>query len=562
MSLRVRALRSVSAVALVVSAGVIVTPSALPAEASAGQNVVDGLTSPVDSLVAQLFGAGVTASNIRFTGDPSAIGSFAGMSAVGLDSGIALSTGPVSTGIVGPHGVVPASRNLGAPGDADASVIAGAQTFDAAVLEFDLVPRAQSLSITYVFGSAEYEHWIGKGFNDAFGFFVNGRNCALIEGEPVQIDSVNSNVNASLYVSNMSGAIDTAMNGFTVPLSCVARVEPGVGNQVKLVIADAGDADLDSTVLLAAGGFVSNSAPSAGNISFTVSGDAKAAVTFPGVDADGDVLTYTVTAAPAHGSFAVSGAGGTYSPADGFVGLDGFEYTVTDGLATSEPYRVTIQVSDPAVPAPPVRDVRYETVAGEDTALTLVARFADGIEFDPSTLDFDIVRLPTFGTLSGTGALRTYRAADDYEGPDSFEYTASAIATSASPAFFAAGPASTRATAVSAATAAGAPASSASALTASPPAPTRVTSDPVTVRLDVAARPLPQTQPRTVPVFPPSPVKVDQTLPQSADERLARTGADIAPLAGFAVVALLAGVAFLTSRALLRARRGGSRPIR
>ncbi|WP_426625151.1 choice-of-anchor L domain-containing protein [Leifsonia sp. McL0607] len=548
-----RALRCVSAVALFVGAGVIVAPVAPAADASPGQAVVDGAALSIDSLVAQLIGEGVTASNVRFAGDPQAIGSFSGMSAIGLGSGVALSTGQVSKGVLGPHGM-PASNRLGTPGDADASLLAGSETFDAAVLEFDVVPRAQSLSITYVFGSAEYEQWINPGYNDAFGFFVNGRNCAVIEGEPVRIATINSNVNASLYVDNTSGAVDTAMNGFTVPLSCVAPVVPGVANHVKLVIADTADAELDSTVLLAAGGFVSNSVPSAGNISFSVSGDASAAVTFPGVDADGDALTYAVTGAPAHGSFALSGPGGTYTPAAGYVGQDAFEYVVTDGLATAGPYRVTIDVSKPAASAQPVRDVRYDTVAGEDTALTLVARFADDIEYDPSTVEFDIVRTPTHGTLSGAGAQRTYRAADDYEGSDSFEYTASAIAGSVSVTQLTAGSAGTR-TASSA--------TGAAVVTAGSPVPgTRVTSDPVTIRLDVAARPLPQTQPRTVPVFPPSPVKVDPALPQTADERLARTGVDLAPIGGFVVVAILAGVALLTSRTLLRARHSGSRSSR
>ncbi len=560
MSLRARALRSVSAVAVFVGAGVVVAPLAPAADASPGQAVVDGTAASIESLVARLIGEGVTASNIRFAGDPRAIGSFAGMSSIGLESGIALSTGSVSGGIAGPHGAN-ASTRMGTPGDADAAVLAGVATFDAAVLEFDVVPRAQNLSITYVFGSAEYESWIGKGYNDAFGFFINGQNCAVIEGEPVRIDAVNAKVNAGLYVGNTSGAVDTAMNGFTVPLSCVAPVEPGVANHVKLVIADAADADFDSTVLLAGGGFVSNSVPSAGNISFSVSGEAKAAVTFPGVDADSDTLAYVVTAAPAHGTFALSGSGGTYTPAAGFVGQDVFEYVVTDGIATSDPYRVTIEVSKPDASAAPIRNVRYDTVAGEDTALTLVARFADDVDYDVSTVDFDIVRPPAHGTLSGTGAQRTYRAVDDYEGSDSFDYTVSAIAGSASAIPLAAGPASARiaSSATDAATVVAAVSRSPGARAAPG---VRVTSDPVTVRLDVAARPLPQTQPRTVPVFPPSPVQVDASAPQTAEERLARTGADIGHIGGFAAVVLLAGAAFLTSRALLRARHSGFRPSR
>ncbi|MFF2773057.1 choice-of-anchor L domain-containing protein, partial [Streptomyces bacillaris] len=316
--------------------------------------MTDGTTSPVESFVAQLVGEGVTTSGIRFTGDPRAIGSFAGMDALGVPSGVALSTGRVAE-IPGPHGRSLSTR-LGTPGDEDATALAGARTRDAAVLEFDVVPASTSLSIDYVFGSAEYNDWVGKGFNDVFGFFVNGANCAVIGEAPVSVDSVNAHSNAELFIDNTAGSVDTALNGFTVPLRCVAPVSAHEQNHVKLVIADVQDAILDSVVLLAAGGVVSNAPPAAADMAFTMSAGSSASVEFPGTDPDGDELTYAIVSEPSHGTFRSTGSGGVYTPEAGFAGADAFEYNVSDGHSTAGPYRVDIDVVEDVSLTPIVRN--------------------------------------------------------------------------------------------------------------------------------------------------------------------------------------------------------------
>ena len=56
---------------------------------------------------------------------------------------------------------------------------------------FNFVPDASSVEFRYVFSSEEYNEFVGQGFNDLFGFFVNGTNCATIGGAPVSVDTVN-----------------------------------------------------------------------------------------------------------------------------------------------------------------------------------------------------------------------------------------------------------------------------------------------------------------------------------------------------------------------------------
>ncbi len=70
-------------------------------------------------------------------------------------------------------------------------------------------------------------------------------------------------------------------------------------------------------------------------------------------DANGDPLTYSLAAAPDHGTATVSAAGAaTYLPAPGFSGTDSFTFTATDGSVAALPTNVVIGVVPP--PAPPV----------------------------------------------------------------------------------------------------------------------------------------------------------------------------------------------------------------
>lgn len=74
-------------------------------------------------------------------------------------------------------------------------------------------------------------------------------------------------------------------------------------------------------------------------------------VTLSCTDADGDALTRSILAGPAHGALGALGGAVTYTPAAGFTGTDSFTFAATDGTNTSTPATVTIAVGAP--PAPP-----------------------------------------------------------------------------------------------------------------------------------------------------------------------------------------------------------------
>ncbi len=237
----------------------------------------DDLTDPALSatqLAQTLVGPGVTVTNAHFTGAAVAGGTFSGdASILGIGYGVVLSTGMVSS-VIGPNNGNKASTDNGAPGDPALDSLAGGSTYDAASLDFDFVPQSKTVSFQYVFGSAEYNQFVYQ-FNDVFGFFINGTNCAIVPGtaSPVSINTINGGnpygsgnaANPQLYRNNSppdgGGSINTELDGLTTPLTCVAAVQPGQVNHAHLSIADALDHYLDSDVFIKAGS-LTNGVPS------------------------------------------------------------------------------------------------------------------------------------------------------------------------------------------------------------------------------------------------------------------------------------------------------------
>ena len=222
-----------------------------------------------------LVGEDVQVFNVAYRGHPSAAGLFTGGDGiVGFPSGIALSSG-VLEHLQGPNDSASTGVPLDQPGDPDLAVLAASsgegavETFDAAVLEFDFVAQASAVRFTYVFGSEEYSEFVQGGFNDVFAFYVNGANCAVVNGAPVSIDTVNGGdpergvaaTNPEFYVDNelrddFTSPLDIELDGLTTALECSAPIVSGGTNRLKLAIADAGDPVLDAAVFIQQASFV------------------------------------------------------------------------------------------------------------------------------------------------------------------------------------------------------------------------------------------------------------------------------------------------------------------
>jgi hypothetical protein len=318
----------------------VITLALAPASRASGVSVTDLTNSVTATQLAQsLAGGGVAISNVTYTGDNRAAGSFtAGTASIGFDTGLVLSSGyvqthvgdtPCSQGVEGPNNCYEAQggnsggadggengTGLGTAGDTDLDTLAGGTTADAAILSFDFVPQQATVKFSYVFSSEEYSDYANTNFNDVFGFFVNGTNCALVPNtsDPVAVNTINNGNdaggdttahNANLFRDNVrpSPSIDSQMDGLTTVLTCTANVNAGQTNHLKLAIADTSDSDFDSAVFIKAGSLVSGNTLTvnkggngAGSVSSSPSG-INCGATCSAQYASGTMVTLTATAA-------------------------------------------------------------------------------------------------------------------------------------------------------------------------------------------------------------------------------------------------------------------------
>ncbi len=233
-----------------------------------------------------LLGSGIVATNITYTGDIQARGTFNGAASnVGLASGVILSSGDISNAI-GPNNQTGATTSNGLAGDPDLDQIMNpTMSYEAAILEFDFIPTSDTVKFRYVFGSDEYMEFVSTtpgGINDGFGFFISGpgitgpfsnnaKNIALVPGTslPVTMFNLNLNNNGQYYFDNENPAGATIQyDGFTVPLTAITNVQCGSTYHIKIAIADGGDGIIDSGVFLEEGSFSST-----GNVFITTNTD-------------------------------------------------------------------------------------------------------------------------------------------------------------------------------------------------------------------------------------------------------------------------------------------------
>ena len=136
------------------------------------QLVVTSALTPAQLVNSVLLGPGVVAFNIQYTGASQALGFFNGVNSnIGLDSGVILSTGKVINAI-GPNNTTSITTINNTPGNSQLTQLAGQPTRDAAILEFDFIPSADSVRFKYVFASDEYYEGVCTPYNDIFAFLI------------------------------------------------------------------------------------------------------------------------------------------------------------------------------------------------------------------------------------------------------------------------------------------------------------------------------------------------------------------------------------------------------
>ena len=216
---------------------------------------------PVEQMVMDFFdGECVTVSNITYTGaDESSAYFEAANTNLNIPAGIFIGSGK-AVDVIGPSTSPGTTTAMGTPGDVDLENEVGMVTNDAAVIEMDIVSSVDdTLNFYYIFGSEEYNEWVGSGFNDVFAFYVNGagingvQNIAMVPGTstPASINSINLNTNSQYYIDYVeNGGMDTELAGISTELPATFVALANETYHIKIAIADVSDAAFDSGVFI------------------------------------------------------------------------------------------------------------------------------------------------------------------------------------------------------------------------------------------------------------------------------------------------------------------------
>jgi hypothetical protein len=170
-----------------------------------------------------------------------------------------------------------------------------------------------------------------------------------------------------------------------------------------------------------------NDEPVATGQSLTTQEDVALPLTVIASDVDGDVLTYTIDVAPAHGSLSGSGPDYVYTPAANYNGPDQFVFTVTDAAgvtATATNTLTILPVADPPVAIPQTVTTPYNTPANI---------FLTGSDPDGDLQGFFITGLPENGSLVGTPPWLAFVPDTGFSGTTALQFIARDSTTTSAP---------------------------------------------------------------------------------------------------------------------------------
>jgi|GEM_PF-1970616 len=233
-------------------------------------------TIAIQQLADTLAGSGVTIDNVIYTGSISSRGIFHdSSSAVGFSDGIVLSSGMLANFNSSSANLL--NGNMQTVGHSSLTALGGTNSYDAAILEFDVTPISDSVYLNFVFASEEYNDFVSAAYNDVIGIFISGpgisgtKNISLVPSStlPVKIFTINNGqspvgvpsngpcVNCSYYIDNTGGS-SFAFDGYTTVLTAKRAVQPCGTYHIKIAVGDIGDRFYDSAIFLEAKSFHSS----------------------------------------------------------------------------------------------------------------------------------------------------------------------------------------------------------------------------------------------------------------------------------------------------------------
>lgn len=232
----------------------MVVASELPIE-----TVREGTTA-ID-MANEIFGNGVTVTGATYYGDIDSAGLYSGgdSTAPGVtpgDTGVIMSTGNAEdfTNSSGQsnQNTNTSTNTSGTSNFSQYNNAAGGTIYDGSTLDIDFIPDTNILTMQFVFSSEEYPEFANSIYQDFFGVWINGtlveHDVGDGETDPFNISTTN---NINMYNDNTNDAFNTEMDGFTITLTLTMVVNAGETNSMRIAIADVGDSQYDSNVLIA-----------------------------------------------------------------------------------------------------------------------------------------------------------------------------------------------------------------------------------------------------------------------------------------------------------------------
>lgn len=218
----------------------------------------------------------------------------------------------------------------------------------------------------------------------------------------------------SLTFSVVSGPTKGSLSG-TAPNLLYTPSANYNGSDSFTFKANDGTAD-SAAVTVAISVTAANDAPVALAQSVTTAEDTAKPITLAGTDLDGNALTYTITASPAHGTLSGSAPNLTYTPTSNYNGSDSFAFKVNDGTTDSAVATVSINVTSVNdTPVAAAQAIATDRNVAKNITLA-------GSDADDDTLTYAIVTQPTKGVLSGTAPNLIYTPNNNVTGADSFTF--------------------------------------------------------------------------------------------------------------------------------------------
>jgi hypothetical protein len=342
-----------------------------------------------------IFGNGTTVVGASYTGPTSS-------SAIYTNGGLAPGVVPSTSGVIlGTGDVRNFTQSSGDPNRSSSTTsdtsgvnnnslfnaVAGRATYDAVWMDVDFIPTGNVMTMNFVFSSEEYPEYVNSNFNDFLGVWINGQYVPISIGNgTTAINNINPLTEPNLFINNTGDAYNTEMDGFTLTLKLTIPVNAGVVNSIRIGIADVGDAQYDSNVLIGADSVQTRLVALDDSQTLIPTGSKTLAVLANDVSQPGASLVIThLNGVPVVAGQIVTLPSGQQVRlnADGTITIFGdgqaenlrFTYTVSDGLGNTDVGLVTINSVPCFVAGTLIRtpggDVPIESLRPGDMVLTL-----------------------------------------------------------------------------------------------------------------------------------------------------------------------------------------------